>query len=97
MRTGDWLTATYPNVTVVRPERNGGTSASRNLGAKSATGDWLFFLDHDDVLLPHAVATLIELADAFPAARAVYGRAPHRFPKEAAWTRPGSALPNSRS
>lgn len=37
---------------------NGGMAAATNSGAESAHGDYLLFLDHDDVLLPHALAWL---------------------------------------
>lgn len=75
--TGDWVTANYPTVRVVRPERNGGTSAARNFGARTATGDVLVFFDHDDLMFPHAIATLTELLHTFPEARAAY--ADHQY------------------
>jgi len=56
--TGIWVAERYPQVRVLRPQANGGTSASRNLGAKAASGQILIFLDHDDELLPHAIETL---------------------------------------
>jgi glycosyltransferase involved in cell wall biosynthesis len=50
-----------------------GVSAARNLGARSARGDWLIFLDADDRLRPDSVTTLLAAAEAAPHAILVYG------------------------
>jgi glycosyltransferase involved in cell wall biosynthesis len=70
--TGDWVRANYPQVCVVRTERNVQTSGARNWGARHAKGELLIFLDHDDELLPHALETLAGLLRDHPEARAAY-------------------------
>lgn len=70
--TGIWVAEHYPQVRVLRPPANGGTSASRNLGAKAANGNIVLFLDHDDELLPHAVETLCDLLKKNPEAKAAF-------------------------
>lgn len=70
--TGIWVAEHYPQVRVLRPSANGGTSASRNLGAKAASGNLVLFLDHDDELLPHAVETLCDLLKKYPEAKAAF-------------------------
>jgi glycosyltransferase involved in cell wall biosynthesis len=50
-----------------------GVSAARNLGARTARGRWLLFLDADDRLRANAVATLVTAAKAAPHAVLVYG------------------------
>jgi glycosyltransferase involved in cell wall biosynthesis len=65
--TADFVAKNFPEVRVVR-KPNGGTSSARNVGANAASGPWLIFLDHDDLLLPNAIKALVDLAERFPEA-----------------------------
>ncbi len=42
------------NIRFVLNERNGGIAAATNAGLSQAQGQWIAFLDHDDVIAPHA-------------------------------------------
>lgn len=54
--------------------QNRGMSASRNLGISHAKGNYIAFLDADDVWLPHKLAEQVSLLEAHPEAAMLYGR-----------------------
>ena len=56
-------------VLVLRNERNLGPASSRNRGLAAATGDWIGFLDADDVWLPGQFGRWLEMHEAWPDAR----------------------------
>jgi glycosyltransferase involved in cell wall biosynthesis len=53
---------------------NHGMSASRNLGLARASGEFIAFLDADDVWLPHKLREQVAVMDSEPEAGLVYGR-----------------------
>ena len=54
-----------PRVSVLR-KKNGGVSAARNYGVARAKGDYICFLDADDLWLPNHLEALQELISAVP-------------------------------
>ncbi len=50
-----------PRISVIRACFNSGVSRARNLGAMSAKGKYLAFLDSDDQWLPHKVAAQLKI------------------------------------
>jgi len=62
-----------PRVRLLR-QTNEGLSGARNAGLAQALGDYVVFLDADDVLLPHALTKGVEALRAHPEAAFASGR-----------------------
>ena len=61
-----------PSLKIFRCETNRGISAALNHGVEQARGDWLGFLDHDDVLEPDALFHTAKLLQRYPDADLIY-------------------------
>ncbi len=56
----------YPAVRLVESEQNLGFGQANNLGCRGATGEYLFFLNSDTVLLDNALLPLVAFMDSRP-------------------------------
>ncbi len=59
--------------TILHHERNKGQAAARNTGLRSATGEYVYFLDSDDAITPNCIEELMSLALKFPYATFAQG------------------------
>jgi glycosyltransferase involved in cell wall biosynthesis len=56
------LAVSEPRVRLIQSKTNRGAQAARNLGARSANGDWLNFFDSDDWMLPTSIEARLNVA-----------------------------------
>jgi glycosyltransferase involved in cell wall biosynthesis len=68
------LAAEFPETRIIRHETARGPSAARNAGIAAATGEWILFLDDDDVLHPEHVEALVKASKEAPPGAVVSGR-----------------------
>jgi GT2 family glycosyltransferase len=76
-------------VKLTRLEEPSGISAATNTALGTATGEYVGFLDHDDLLKPHALAQVVRWLDADPGLDLIYSDEDKLDPKgrmtEARW------------
>ena len=61
-----------PRVRYVFREQNGNISDASNSAIAIARGEWLAFLDHDDILHPHALLMVADCINKYPDTRIIY-------------------------
>ena len=62
----DMVAADFPDVVLVRNRENVGFSRANNQAARLARGNYLFFLNNDTEVPPHALIEFVEYAEANP-------------------------------
>lgn len=70
--TSDWLAETFGSRINCLYKDNGGLSSARNFGLMHAKGNYIQFLDADDLILPDKVSTHVEFLDGHPEYAVVY-------------------------
>lgn len=61
--TADWIEEHYGDAVRLLRGKNGGVARARNRGWREARGEWIAFLDHDDLFHPDKLATLAPLTE----------------------------------
>lgn len=90
--TPDVVRRRYPTLRYIRRVDNHGTSAARNAGLKEAKGQYVAFLDDDDIWLPWKLRRQVQILEARPETGVVYGQEIKRSPQDVfVWPDAGEA------
>jgi glycosyltransferase involved in cell wall biosynthesis len=79
--TGSIVSEVAPHATLIH-QPNLGHPAARNAGIRSSTGDFLSFLDHDDIWLPEKTASQLGCFEADPSLDLVFSHIQNFFSPE---------------
>ena len=86
----EWCARDSRFVPVIFTE-NQGVAVARNRGLELAEGEYVLFLDADDLIAPGYMAAAVAALDADPSLNVVYGRA-ERFGAENSWDLPAFSM-----
>lgn len=64
----------FPNIIRYVYKENGGLSSARNAGLLSAHGDYVYFIDGDDYILPDTLKSFVEILDKYGELDFIHGR-----------------------
>lgn len=58
---------------IIHRAKNGGLSAARNTGVEASTGDYIYFLDSDDAIIPETIEEMVNVVKEHPQVEMVQG------------------------
>lgn len=80
--TADWASAHYGERIRVFRQSNRGAAAARNTGLASAQGEYIQFLDADDIITPHKLEIEVAYLQAHPECAGVHSDIEHFYDQE---------------
>ncbi len=83
--TGEAVKKKFPRVKLIKNAKNLGVTGGVNAGLKEATGDYIWFVDHDNIFKPKMLKEMVRLAESDPAIGVVVPKIYYWKPKDIIW------------